>query len=95
MVVGTQIAMSGIDVLLFCTHHRGGIDVQILSTISSATANGRIPFVMYGDFNAEPDELGELDWLSSVDATIVGPFVGTCRSAGVVADGMAGTLTFW
>ena len=87
MVVGTQVAMSGIDILIFRTYHRGGIDVQVLSDVSKATANGRVPFIMYGDFNAEPDELRALEWLSSVDAVIAGPFVGTCRSSGAAADG--------
>ena len=54
MVVGTQVAMSGIDILIFGTYHRGGIDVQVLSDVSKATANGRVPFIMYGDLTPSP-----------------------------------------
>ena len=44
MLVGSQISLKGIDILVFASYHKGGIDLEVLASVIKATARGRIPF---------------------------------------------------
>ena len=73
--------MQGFDILLFGSYHRGGIDCEVLSEVSRQTHHGRLPFILYGDFNDVAEVLERIGWLAAMGATVIGPSEGTCTSA--------------
>ena len=82
-LVGTQIEFQTSPALFFGSYHRGGFDKTILQRVVAYTNGGRIPFVLAGDFNQDPESEEVQFWCGLLEATVLlahgGP---TCAASG-------------
>ena len=72
-LVGIQVTLQGADTLWFGSYHRGGLDWDILGTMTQLTRSGERPFVALADWNDPPQALAESGWLDEVKADILVP----------------------
>ena len=55
-----------------------GYNLEVLEAVAAFVVVEGNPFIIPGDFNAEPEEFEELCWLQRLSASVVAPSGPTC-----------------
>ena len=76
-VSGRVLHMAGSDVLLLAGYARHGDVSTLMSRVAELTNNGRLPFILLGDFNRDFEELREAPWWAMLGAKLVRPSGGS------------------
>ncbi len=65
-------------VFIFSQYHKDGINHSLFKLVAEVTKNGKFPFIILADFNAKPEEVGQLHWMETLKSTVITTGQPTC-----------------